>query len=63
MILSEKDLQLLSSMPTTVPEPEKRENDLKIGEYYSNFSNIIHLIGKFLTFKASKKLQSNSLNF
>ncbi|KFM60432.1 Nuclear hormone receptor E75, partial [Stegodyphus mimosarum] len=30
MILSEKDLQLLSSMPAFVPEQEKRENDLKI---------------------------------
>ncbi|PRD32952.1 UNVERIFIED_CONTAM: Ecdysone-inducible protein E75 [Trichonephila clavipes] len=30
MILSEKDLQLLSSIPASVPEQEKRENDLKI---------------------------------
>lgn len=32
MILTEKDLQLLSSLPAPVPE-EKREMDLKIGEY------------------------------
>lgn len=32
MILTEKDLQLLSSLPAPVPE-EKKEMDLKIGEY------------------------------
>lgn len=36
MILTEKDLQLLSSLPAPVPE-EKREMDLKIGEYWAYF--------------------------
>ncbi|KAF8786742.1 nuclear hormone receptor E75-like isoform X2 [Argiope bruennichi] len=30
MILTDKDLQLLSSIPSSVPDQEKRENDLKI---------------------------------
>lgn len=36
MILTEKDLQLLSSLPAPVPE-EKKEMDLKIGEYWAYF--------------------------
>lgn len=38
MIISEKDLQLLSNMksPAAVPE-EKKELDLKIGEYRTYF--------------------------
>ncbi len=48
MILSEKDLQLLSSMPTiNDSDNDRKDNDLKIGK---NFAlNLIKKLTTFLT--------------
>ena len=40
MILSDKDLQLLSSMPQNDSENDRKDNDLKIGK---NFNKIISI--------------------
>ena len=58
MILSDKDLQLLSSMPQNDSENDRKDNDLKIGKNCTHFQNQKHSKNCFSTLVKKYRIQN-----